>query len=666
MGREWSAGLALMVLMCAGTPEASAAGNPVVETLSQGAVVQWSGSEGISRPFSYDVTIATNDKALNLTLAAGQPIAVSLPPGHPVAGMIERIEQVDGPGQQGLYRVQIVPSAGRLKYRITSRTFYEKRITDIATQLLNEAGVTNVELRVATALPVEDMAVQYQESDLQFMSRLLEGAGLHYFVEPTPTGDKFVIGDTNAAFPASPVGRLPYAAGGGAAVVAFSRGQALHSGLVQAGDYNWKTPLADVSATAQASVFSDLAERLFPAGVETRQESQAAAAVRLGARLAEAQVCHGESTIPQLQAGTKVLLTGHPRADFNQEYVITAVEHQRSGKEYRNTFRCLPIQVAFRPKPETPIPAIAGVVSGLVVGPAGETKFVDQFGRVKIRFPWRSPASTGANEAGDAGFVRVAQIAAGAGAAALWLPEVGDEVLVAFEYGDPRRPVVVGSVYNAKDMPPVALPANKHLSVLRHVGPNGAKSEMVFDGATGNERLSLLAPSMALTSAGDLAQRAGRAFVVDAATDLVARTGQNLSVTSGGNAQFTAGGTWQATVGSDAQWSIGRNVQSTVGGTATLETGKDLSIRVGQHVQIQSARSTRLTVGEDALVQVGKSLVTNVGTLFQFVAAQTGTVQVGDSLLTLRNNGFIGLSGRDIEVKSSGNLTMKGAKISQN
>lgn len=208
------------VALYASVPAAvRAAGNPVVDVLAQGTVVQFSGKEAISQPFDFDVTLSTNDKNLNLAQAVGQPIAIPVAPGRLVAGMIERIEQIDGPGAQGLYRLQIVPSAARLKYRITSRTFYGKTVNEVATQMLNEAGVGNVELRVAATFPIEEMMMQYQESDFAFVSRLLEGAGLHYHVEASPTGDKLVIGDANAAFPVSALGKVVFATNGAPTVV---------------------------------------------------------------------------------------------------------------------------------------------------------------------------------------------------------------------------------------------------------------------------------------------------------------------------------------------------------------------------------------------------------------------------------------------------------------
>lgn len=685
--------------LCVGVPFLShAAGNPVVDVLAQGTVVQFSGKEAVSQPFDFDVTIAANDKNLNLALAVGQPIAMAVAPGRLVSGMIERVEQVDGPGAQGLYRLQIVPSAKRLKYSRTSRTFYGKSATEIASLLLDEAGVRNVEMRISTPVPPLDVAIQYQESNFAFMSRLLERAGIHYHIEPSPSGDKIVFSDGNAGFPVSPAGKVMFSTNAAPAVFSFVRGQSVYSGFVQTSGYNWETPALDLSAVAQTTLFADLREGVFPGYVDTQVEAQAVANIRMGSHLTEAQSCSGESSYPQLQAGQRVVLSGHPRTDFNQEYVITAVEHQKTAKDYRNTFRCLPSQVVYRPQETTPVPVVAGVVSAIVVGPGGETKFVDKFGRVKVRFPWRIPAKSSFTDPGDAGFVRVAQIAAGAGSAAMWLPEIGDEVLVAFEHGNPNRPVVVGSVYNAKDMPPAALPANKHLSILRVQSSSGGKSELVYDASPGNERLliqsgqngltvgangiTLQGSSVAINSGTDLVQRAGRAMVTEAVGDLTIKSGQNLAIKSQkdaevsvvGNTQLNSGGVLQATVGSNAQLTIGANLQISVGLNTVVDNGKDLSVRTGQNFLLQTQRSARLTVGEDLVIQTAKSLLANSGAMFQFVAAQTGTLKAGSSVLTLQRDGDVEIQGKDIAVLSSGNLTMKsagnvmlkGSKIIQN
>jgi type VI secretion system secreted protein VgrG len=693
---------------------AFAGANSVVDALAAGNVVQFSGRESVSQAYEFDLTIATSDKNLAMGSALGQPIVVPVAAGRAIAGMIERIEQVDATGAQGLYRLHIASSLNRLKYRSGSRTFYGKKPGDIVMQILTEAGIpsSSVEFRLAASQQSEQLTVQYQETDFAFVSRLLEAAGIHYHVEATPAGDKVVFGDGNGGFPMAPIGKVAFAVTGGPAINSFTRGLSLHSGQIQAGDYNWETPTTDLTSTVQGPAFVDLTERMFPAGIETKPESLLVGNLRLQARIADAQPCGGESTYPQLQAGQRVVLVNHPRADFNQEYVITAVEHQRTGKEYRNTFRCLPVQFVFRPLPVTSVPKIGGVMPAIVVGPPGETKHVDKYGRVMVRFPWRSPAHSTPQDPGDAGFIRVAQIAAGTGAAALWLPEVGDEVLVAFEHGDPRHPVVIGSVYNAKDMPPVALPGNKHLSIFRQQSANGV-NELVYDGKPGNERLVIQsgpnilamvnatstqgpsvsvssggaqaglmlaggtptqAPSVSITSGGDVIQRAGRALTVDAASDLTVKSGQTISVTGQKDAVVTVAGNTTFTTGMALKASVGADTQVTVAGSAILESAKDVTVRAGQNFLFQSAGMARLTTGLDAVIQTGKSFVTNSGAMFQFVAAETGMIKTGDASFLSRKDGTINIIGKDVSivssgvtsVKSSGDLVLKGSKIVQN
>ena len=227
-----------------------------------------------------------------------------------------------------------------------------------------------------------------------------------------------VLGDSNNAFPLLSPSKLFFAPSKAPAITSFSRGLTLHSGKVQAGDFHWKTSQANLTSTAQFPLFQDLVEGVFPAPVATLQESQQFSALRLETRVAEGQACRGESTYPQMRAGHRFLLAGHPRKDFNREYVIISVKHHSTPKTYHNTFTCLPANITYRPPLTTPQPQIAGVLPGIVVGPQGEAIHVDEFGRIRIRFPWRNPAFSNNSAFGDIGWVRVAQIATGRGNAA--------------------------------------------------------------------------------------------------------------------------------------------------------------------------------------------------------------------------------------------------------
>jgi type VI secretion system secreted protein VgrG len=497
MVKKQSLVLGLWALTLGLALHAQAATNSDLAALSHARVVQFTGTERISQPFVFDLDVTVANPALNFANVVGQPLKVNVAKGRTVAGIVENIEQSGATGRQGQYRVRLVPTLNRLAYRITSRTFAEMNAVQIVNVVLNDAGISGLESRISNTPTPQEISVQYQESEFAYVSRLLENEGIHYHFEPSGSGVKMVIGDSNTAFPVLSPGQLLFASQKGPSITSFSRGLALHSGRTQTGDFNWKTPQVNLTATAQSPLFPNLVEGVFPAPVKTLQDSQQFAAKRLAARVTEGQSCGGKSTYTQIQAGYRFLLARHPRKNFNQEYVITGVEHHGTSKGYHNTFTCLPANIAFRPSPMTPQPRIAGVLPGIVVVPQGEMKHVDEFGRVRVRFPWRNPVFSDSSEFGDSGWVRVAQIAAGIGNTAMWLPEIGDEVAIAFEHGDPRRPVIIGSLYNGKDIAPVQLPNNKTQTLFRSTSIPGGNIplELLMEAKAGQEKLTLRAGS---------------------------------------------------------------------------------------------------------------------------------------------------------------------------
>jgi type VI secretion system secreted protein VgrG len=198
--------------------------------------------------------------------------------------------------------------------------------------------------------------------------------------------------------------------------------------------------------------------RIFPAAkraAKLRAAAEAAAAVRAG----------GESNCVQFAPGRRFTLERHFDADG--AYLLTAVEHearvtgdyradaQDDALDYRNRFTAAPEGLPFRPPRVTPRPIIAGTQTATVVGPPGSQIFLDKYGRVKVQFPWDRQGQANAD---SSCWIRVAQIWAGKTWGAFFWPRVGHEVVVAFEEGDPDQPIIVGSVYNAANMPPLTLP----------------------------------------------------------------------------------------------------------------------------------------------------------------------------------------------------------------
>ncbi len=184
----------------------------------------------------------------------------------------------------------------------------------------------------------------------------------------------------------------------------------------------------------------------------------------------------GSSTASGLVAGAKVGIHCAGQTTVNGQYFVTSVQHwgengsyvggDRSASTYTNEFECIPHSVAYRPPRVTPWPAVQGMHVATVVGPAGEEIFTDKFGRVRVVFEWNREASA-PNGPGDSCWVRVAQLVSGPGWGSFFLPRIGHQVLVSFLGGDPDQPVVVGSLYNAVNMPQIKLPDDKTQSAMR-------------------------------------------------------------------------------------------------------------------------------------------------------------------------------------------------------
>src|SRR5205807_3084633 len=190
------------------------------------------------------------------------------------------------------------------------------------------------------------------------------------------------------------------------------------------------------------------------------QDNKRTAGIRIQEEATPGLVIEGHSDCRQLTSGYKFTLKGHFDADG--PYALTEVEHTasiegtyvqgaRKGTVYANSFRCIPLALPYRPLRRTPKARVEGTQTAVVVGPSGEEIFTDKYGRVKVQFFWDRQ---GKKDANSSCWVRVGSLWSGKQWGTIHIPRIGQEVIVAFEEGDPDQPVIVGSVYNAGQMPP--------------------------------------------------------------------------------------------------------------------------------------------------------------------------------------------------------------------
>lgn len=388
-----------------------------------------------------------------------------------IHGMVRAIlDRFEVPGETRTYRVTVVPRLAQLALVQTQEVYLQMSIPDIIRRKLEMHGFSgeDFELRLVGSYEAREIVVQHGETDLALVSRLAEHVGISFYFEHESGKDKAVFTDHTSGFSyVEDHVSVPFRPRGEQLdVFALDATTQLLPGRVFVQDYNYRTPLLDPTATADADPegLGGIVE--YGSHVKSPEDASTIAQVRAQEILATKRVLRGESSHPNLSAGRRVELLDHPRLAARQVLLVTEVEHEAHlplanetatvEAGYRNTFRAITEDVVFRPARRTPRPRMHGVVTGVVQpGPGGEIGGVaklDAEGRYTVQIHFDTAPHRGA-KASHA--VRMAQPFAGHGNGMHFPLLPGTEVIVAFANGDPDRPIIVGAMPNPVSPAPV-------------------------------------------------------------------------------------------------------------------------------------------------------------------------------------------------------------------
>ncbi|MCU0959988.1 MAG: type VI secretion system tip protein VgrG [Pirellulaceae bacterium] len=460
------------------------------------------GHEELSRLFSFRLDMVSEESSIKPGDIVGKPVSFNIkrPDGsrRPFHGYVRRFMAGDESHGHRVYRAEIVPQLWFLTRKANCRIFQKKTVKQILEQVFADAGLTDYETSEIKGEHKQwEYCVQYRETDFNFVSRLMEQEGIFYYFRHEKDKHILVLGDQKGAYRDCPEKEVDLPADySGIAVkehlTSWEHRYEFRSGKWAQTDYNFETPSTSLLTQTQTNVTLADAKKfeLFDYPGEYAQKSDGEAEVKL--RMEEEEVgydvVHGGSGCPTFTPGHKFTVKSHPAAaEKNKSYVITSIQHSirepmayASGDRdvdstYANTFTCIPDSVQFRPARITPKPVVNGIQTAVVVGPAGEEIYVDKYGRVKVQFFWDRE---GKKDDNSTCWIRVAQNWAGEKWGMLFHPRIGQEVVVDFLEGDPDRPLIIGSVYNAEQMPPYDLPGDKTQS--------GVKSRSTKQGAAAN------------------------------------------------------------------------------------------------------------------------------------------------------------------------------------
>jgi type VI secretion system secreted protein VgrG len=666
------------------------------------SVARFDGHESVSQLFHFQLLLTSSDGQIAGADVIGKPALLTLAmdqsePRH-IHGIVSRFEHGEEGHKLSTYQATLVPKVWRLQHRRDSRIFQEMTVPEIIEKVLETAGLGADDYRLfmeSTHAPRE-YCVQYRESDWAFISRLMEEEGICCFFEHSADGHVLVMGDgPNCHSGIVAPDKLPFrgvlgAMAHGESVSRFSTADEVRPGKVSLGDFNFKKPDLSLGASSQAAHDDDLEIYDHPGEYDAPDDGASMAKIRLEEWQAVRTVGQGESGCARFVPGFHFTLAEHSRDACNRKYLITSVQHRGSqpqmgegadgeGPSYTQSFQVIPDGVPYRPARWTARPTINGVQTAIVVGPEGEEIYTDEHGRVKVHFHWDR---IGKRNEKSSCWIRVSQLWAGSGWGAVFIPRIGQEVIVDFVEGDPDRPIIVGRVYHGANVPPYPLPAERTKSTIKSdTSPGGGGSnEIRFEDKKGDEEVYLHGQKdWNILIENDKGQEIGHDEALLVKHDRNVEIGNDETVTIGGNETFKVAKVVTGTVGEDMRLavhgessvtidkdhseSIGKSMTVAVGESKNETVGESSTESVGKNKTVSVDESYSVTVTKDMTVAVSKNSKEEVGEKKTLIVGKELAIQVGDATITVKKNGDITVQGKKITVKGSGTIQVEGKKV---
>jgi type VI secretion system secreted protein VgrG len=513
--------------------------------------------EGLSTIYEATIDFMSHDRDIDLAKLVGQTHKIRVqigedtnPSGSPgsngggggtwreFVGTCIEAEFVGLHEGYSFFTLEIRPWLWFLTKTSNNRIFQNMTTVDIIKKIFSERGFSDYTINGSGTGVERVYCVQYNETDFDFISRLMEEEGMYYF--STVTGGKDMLSIVDSAGAHQPVPdaatiefkmREPGYRRSEDHIFEWRGGESVRSGKVTLRDYNFETPQAD-KTTAKAIPKGNHSHKnyevyKYPGSYRENSLGDSYSRIKMEAEACKHALRDGICNVRTFGTGMTFTLKGHTRSSDNQQYLVTSGVHmmqievqeedetqqiqnqtgQGSGNKgaapdipgtikfdeknkdsYRCTFQTLPKSVPFRAPLETEWPRIPGILLAKVTGPSGEEIHTDKYGRIKVQFPWDREvawAGDGKGKETSSCWVRVVTPWSGKNWGMVHVPRIGQEVVIQFEDGDIDRPICTGMMYNAETMPPYALPGNMtQMGIKTRSSKGGGEAnynELVFE-----------------------------------------------------------------------------------------------------------------------------------------------------------------------------------------
>ncbi|CAI8830230.1 type VI secretion system Vgr family protein [Pseudomonas sp. IT-P291] len=635
-------------------------------------VVSFTLEEGLSRPFKLELELASHNAAIDfnrvLDLAGLFTLWRGETPVRYVHGLVSLFTQGDTGFRRTRYTAVVEPTLARFDLRSNWRIFQGQTVPDIITSMLTEQKLTDIRTEICFEHQPREYCVQAGETDLDFIARLAAEEGLLYSFEHRADGHTLVLTDrvgglgTIGTHADCPVLYQPMAGGDSMepALNRFHYTEQVRTARQVQRDYTFTHPYYNQQHTATGdqdlnNQHKDYERFDYPGRYKRDIAGKPFTKTRLAALRNDAKLAHVAGDDARLQPGLAFDLNEHPREDFNDRWRTIAIQHEGKqhtslqeeafGSDHGTSYEMTASAIRWTSDWKAPLrdkPCIDGPQIATVVGPPGEEIYCDEWGRVKVQFPWDRADK---NNDQSSCWIRVAQGWAGATWGAMAVPRVNQELIISFLDGDPDQPIATGRTYRETNLPPYELPKHKTRMTIKSQTHKGAGfNELRFEDELGQEEVYI---------------HAEKDKNVHIKHDNTTFVGHNRKEEVGNDEQITIGNDQSHEIGRDHTFSNGRDHEVTIGRDRSVRVGNNRydtttanhQSEVGGHSQQTISGQHRLTAGQG---------MHHTTTVYQLQASERVVFQSPGGSLTLDAQG-IHLNGVAITLHGPVTSTTPGA-----
>ncbi|WP_217517331.1 type VI secretion system tip protein TssI/VgrG [Vibrio metschnikovii] len=559
--------------------------------------------EEMSELFSLQVLAYFNGQKGELNQIVGKPIVITMKNHEEVSSdpryfhgvvskarlMGTRVTKANQGDEYKNIEIIIEPKLKFADFRLNSRIFQNKDIKEILSLILGEHGV-DFSFELNKSYPKYTYKVQYEESDLCFLRRLMAEEGLSFCFSHTSSSHCLEIFDDVSYYKPGVEFSVDFDSGSAeiSHISSWNEMQTLVTKRSYKSGFNMEKPTAFPKNTAVGScgLFTVPESEYFEylGESETGEQYKSRNTHAIESIQQNAYVCSGEASCRTFSVGKKFKFAKHEdKSRIGKEYllssvVVAAAVFNQTGKGGSSEqgvkvfFTCIESGVIHRPSVSYPKPNIRGIQTAIVTGNKDGEIYVDKFGRIKVQFHWDREGKYDVN---SSCWIRVAQQIAGNGWGSSFLPRVGQEVIVEFINGDPDQPLVTGSLYNGIQNPPFTLPDKKTQSGYRSRSVEQGSdnfNELRFEDKPGEEHIYLHAEK-------------DFQIKVEDSVDVLVENNKNEKIVNN----------FASEVGQNTTAKIGKNCSIDIGEVLALTAGKSIEIKVGG-ASIQMSSSGEINI----------------------------------------------------------------------